>query len=191
MRDRGKNLLQFIPDFTVIDLETTGRSNKPEDITEISAIRYRGFKPVASFSTLIKARNKILPFVVNLTGIDDSLLMSKARIEEKIEPFVDFIGDDVILGHNVLFDLNLVESALFDKTGFNMSNDYIDTLRISRLMNHDSMNHKLETLCSYFGVLRLMGHRGEEDCEQTAQIYIKMKDKYERLLKGEPVNERI
>lgn len=178
MRHVGENLLRFVPDFTVIDLETTGRSNKFEDITEISAIRYRNYKPTDSYSTLIKAKNGIIPFVVELTGITDAMIADAPSIESQIEAFVDFIGSDIILGHNVTFDYFLIYDAYLAKTGIEMHNDFIDTLRISRLMNRDVKNHKLETLCTHFGVVREVGHRGLEDSQQTAQVYIGMRHKY-------------
>ena len=181
MRNIGKNLLEFVPDFTVIDLEMTGRGNELGDITEISAIRYRNYKPVSKYSKLIKARRKVLPFVVGLTGISDELLVGAPRIEMVIDEFVEFLGNDIILGHNVEFDLKVVEKAYRQIEGKNLSHNYIDTLRISRLLNPDSENHKLETLCKYFGVVRLIGHRGIEDCEQTAEVYIKMREKFEVL----------
>ena len=184
MQLKGKNLLKFVPDFTVIDMETTGRSNTPEDITEMSAIRYRNYKPVDRFSVLVKAANPVLPFVVGLTGIDDEMLVNAPRIEEVIEDFAQFIGEDTVLGHNVTFDLGLVNSALKAIDDFPLSNDFIDTLRISRLMNQDSLNHKLQTLCEYFGVEREVGHRAEHDCSQTAAIYIEMKNKYMSLVGG-------
>lgn len=195
MKRFGNNLLQFIGDFTVIDLETTGRSNKPVDITEISAIRYRGGKPIDSMSSFVKSENTILPFVQSLTGITDDMLESAPEIHNVIEDLVAFIGNDVILGHNVNFDYGLVYDAYYEKTGNHMKNDYIDTLRISRLMNKDIQNHKLETLCQYFKIERSIGHRALEDSQQTAQVYLKMRQKYIELrnLKesGEGYYERV
>lgn len=184
MQLKGKNLLKFTPNFTVIDLETTGRSNRPEDITEMSAIRYRNYVAVATFSVLVKAANPVLPFVAELTGITDEMLIHEEPIEEVIIDFAKFIQDDVVLGHNVSFDLGLVNSALEMIDDYPLRNDYVDTLRISRLLNQDSLNHKLHTLCEYFGVEREVGHRAEYDCVQTASVYIEMKDKYQALLGG-------
>lgn len=184
MTIKGTNLLQFLPDFTVIDLECTGRSNRPEDITELSAIRYRKYQPVDSFSILIKAKNKMLPFVEELTGITDAMLENQPFVEDQIESFAEFIGNDTVLGHNVIFDLGLVNKSLVEIGKFDLNNDYVDTLRLSRLLNQDSENHKLETLCTYFGVERLVGHRGIHDCKQTADIYIAMKEKYQKLVGG-------
>ena len=183
MKFIGKPLLKFIGDFTVIDLETTGRSNKHYDITEISAIKYRKGVEVDSKSSLIKADNSIIPFVVNLTGITNEMIENAPRIGDVIESFVDFIGNDVILGHNVEFDYSLIFDAYLDKTGKLMNNNYIDTLRISRLMNKDVNNHKLETLCQHFEVTRDSGHRGLVDSKQTAEVYLKMYQKYRMLEK--------
>lgn len=181
---RGQNLLSFYSDFTVIDLETTGRSNYFYDITEISAIRYRRFQKVASFSTLVKAKRSILPFVTSLTGISDEMLEDAPDIEDVIEAFIAFIDEDVILGHNVNFDFHLISSAYYHKSGKEIKNDYIDTLRISRLLNRDIANHKLETLTAYFDVERYVAHRGLADCEQTAQVYLAMRHKYKKLYLG-------
>lgn len=178
MKFIGNSLLQFVKDFTVIDLETTGRSNLYKDITELSGIKYRNGKPVAFKTTLVKSENTILPFVESLTGISNSMIENAPKIEDVIESFVDFIGDDIILGHNVEFDYGLIFNAYHSLTGIEMRNDCIDTLRISRLMNKDIENHKLSTLCTYFGVARHVGHRGMDDSKQTAQVYLKMHEKY-------------
>lgn len=177
MRFKGDKLLHFIPDFTVIDLETTGRGNHYREITELSAIRYRDYKPVASFSVLVKPLNPILPFVEKLTGITDEMLKDKPSVDEVIEDFVSFIKDDVIVGHNVNFDFNLVYDAYHGKTNMHMQNDYMDTLNLSRILNDDLKSHKLENLCLYFSIDREVGHRGLADCEQTGELYVKMSKK--------------
>lgn len=177
MRFKGNKLLHFIPDFTVIDLETTGRKNKYQEITELSAIRYRNYKPVASFSVLVKPMNTILPFVENLTGITNKMLKDKPPVDAHIQDFVSFIGDDVIVGHNVNFDFNLVYDAYLAIEGKIMQNDYMDTLNLSRILNEDVKSHKLENLCEVYSIEREQAHRGLADCEQTGELYVKMSKK--------------
>ena len=41
MRERGNRLVQYIPDYTVFDLETTGISAHTDDIIEMSAVKVR------------------------------------------------------------------------------------------------------------------------------------------------------
>ena len=182
METKGQHLMKFMDDFTVIDFETTGRGILPEDITEIAAIRYRDGTPVASFSSLIQAGRPILPFVETLTGIDDQMLVNAPSIDAIIESFVEFIGKDVILGHNVEFDYRLANDAYFQKTGKRLMNHYIDTLKLSRKMELEIANHKLETLCEFFGVTRDIAHRGLEDSRQTADVYLHLKALYVQRL---------
>lgn len=189
MKFIGNNLLKFTSNFTVIDLETTGRSNKYQDVTEISAVKYRNGVKVDAFSTLIKAQHSIIPFVVGLTGITNDMIANAPKIEAVIEQVVDFIGDDIIVGHNVEFDYALIYTAYLDHCKHKMSNDYVDTLRVSRILNKDILNHKLETLCAYFDVERVVGHRALDDCLQTAQVYLKMYRKYALMQKEKEQQE--
>lgn len=183
MRFKGNNLLHFIPNFTVIDLETTGRGAQYTEVTELSAIKYKNYEPVGSFSVLVKPKSPILPFVENLTGITDEMLENKDDIKDVIEAYVDFVGDDVIVGHNVNFDFNLVYDAYFAKTKRLLRNDYMDTINLSRILNDDASSHKLENLCEYFDIERKVAHRGLADCEQTGELYVKMSKKAEETQK--------
>ncbi len=168
----------MVLDFTVIDAETTGRSDKADDVTEISAIKYRNGEPVASFSTLIKSKNTILPFVVELTGITNSMIQDAPLIDEIIINLVDFIGDDVILGHDVNFDYGLIKESYERVSQEPFDNEKIDTLSLAQCLIKDSVNHKLETLCDYFSIPREIGHRALDDCRQTADVYLNIVSKY-------------
>lgn len=168
----------MILDFTVVDAETTGRSDKADDITEISAIKYRNGKEVATFSTLVKSPNEILPFVVRLTGITDEMIEPAPLINSIIVDLVEFISDDLILGHDVNFDYGLINEAYERVSGIELQNERYDTLKLARCLIEDSENHKLETLCEYFSIPRINGHRALDDSRQTAKLYFKIVEKY-------------
>lgn len=180
MRFKGDKLLHFIPNFTVIDLETTGRGNFSSEITEISAVKYRNYKPVSSYSKLVKPDNTILPFVEGLTGITNEMLIDKPHISEVIEDFVEFIGEDVVVGHNVNFDFNLVYDAYFETSNKHLINDYLDTIHLSRILNEDASSHKLSNLLDYFSIEAKELHRGLSDAKSTGELYLKMKTKAEQ-----------
>ena len=55
MRERGNRLVQYIPDYTVFDLETTGISAHTDDIIEISAVKVKGGIVQNTFSTLVNS----------------------------------------------------------------------------------------------------------------------------------------
>lgn len=172
----------LILDFTVIDAETTGRSNRYEDVTEISAIRYRDGMVDASYSSLVKAKNSILPFVENLTGITNQMIKDAPKMEDIIDELVVFIGQDIVLGHDVDFDFSLIDEAYRAKHGKRLRNKTMDTLKMSKCLVHDSKNHKLGTLCEYFGIKRENGHRSLYDCHQTAEVYFSLLLKYKEAV---------
>ena len=51
MREKGNRLVQYVPDYTVFDLETTGISANMDDIIEISAVKVKGGIVQDTFST--------------------------------------------------------------------------------------------------------------------------------------------
>ena len=74
---KGKSLLEFLNDFTVVDIETTGLSSWGAEIIEISAIRFRGGERTAVFSSLLKPKYAIPYFITSLTGITKILLLMR------------------------------------------------------------------------------------------------------------------
>ena len=85
------------------------------------------------------------------------------------------LEDDVIVGHNVNFDFNLVYDAYYTTYRKTVSNDYSDTLHfqdiIVEIVRIINWVHYVNTL-----VLRDVGHRRLPDL-QTGDLYIKLKDR--------------
>ena len=82
-----------------------------------------------------------------------------------------FIGDSVIVGHSVGFDLGFIEAALADGTHFEQGR-YLDTLTIAREGYPDLENYKLPTLSNFFGIELAQAHRAGPDAEATANLLI-------------------
>jgi DNA polymerase-3 subunit epsilon len=97
--------------FCVLDLETTGGSAASCEITEIGAVRYRGGEVEGTFQTMVNPGVEIPPFITVLTGITHAMVIEAPRIEEALPTFLEFVGDAVIVGHNVRFDLSFLNAA--------------------------------------------------------------------------------
>ena len=167
-------------DYTVIDIETTGLKSSTDGITELSALRVRGGVPSDEFSSLVDPGVHIPAFITSLTGISDAMVRGKPRIGEILPAYIDFIGDDVILGHNTAFDLRFIEDRC-RLHGIAFSPVYTDTMKIGRAMYPDMEHHRLSDLAYRFDVSYRGAHRALTDCRITAACYEAMKADAGRL----------
>jgi len=179
--NKGASILTASTDFVVIDIETTGFSPLFDEIIELSAIKYRSGEMIEQFSSLVKPDSPIDDFITQLTGITNEMLEAAPLLEDILPQFVDFVGDDTILGHNVSFDVNFIYDSC-ERFGLpDFSNDFIDTLRISRRMYKELERHRLDDLVKHLGLEARTLHRGLTDCELTAKCYFAMMGDAERF----------
>lgn len=169
---KGENLLSLPDDnYTVIDIETTGLDPGFDEIIELAAIRVRDGIVVDSFSSLVKPSHEISDFISALTGIDDGMLFDAPTIYDILPKYIDFIGDDIIVGHNVNFDINFIYDASIKNLSRPFPNDFLDTLRISRKKIIDLKSHSLGSLLNYFDIRQEQAHRALSDCDATKRLY--------------------
>lgn len=162
---KGKSVIDFPSSFTVIDIETTGLDPRYCEIIEIGAVRYASGEKKESFSTLIKPQEPIDDYITSLTGITNDMLKNAPEISEGILDFYNFVGNDVVVGHNVNFDVNFIYDNLDRCHSIVFSNNYIDVMRIARKVLPGLKNHKQATIAEHYGISTGGAHRSVVDCE--------------------------
>ena len=172
---KGRSLFCFPEDYTVVDIETNG-SGDHFDIIEISAIRVRGGKPQSTFSSFVRPRYPIDWFITRLTGITDDMVWDAPAPTGVLEAFADFAGEDILVGHNVNFDVNALYDAMTTYLGKPLSNDFVDVLRLSRTLLPDLESHKQVDLAAHFGIDPQGAHRALRDCEICNANYCRLKE---------------
>lgn len=172
-RDRthkGKSLLVFPHDYTVVDIETTGLDAAFDEIIEIGALKVRADEVVDRFSTLVKPLGEIDEFITELTGITNDMVAEAPSIAEVLPSFLEFIGSDVFVGHNAHFDVNFIYDNVERISENHFSNDIVDTLRLSRHILPELKHHTLDAVAEHFGIVRNHAHRGIGDCDATFAV---------------------
>lgn len=172
--EKGNSLLKSITDFTVIDIETTGFSPDYDSIIELGAIRYRNNEPVAEFQSLVNPKYEIDQFVTELTGISNDMLKWAPSISTVLPEFIEFVGGDILVGHNAHFDINFIYDNCKAVGLPAFRNDFIDTLRLAKRMYKDLEKYNLSSLADYLGVPATSLHRSLADCTVAAECYKKM-----------------
>ena len=168
--NKGTNLLLFPTDYTVVDIETTGLSPQYDEIIEICAIRYRNKEFVEKYTTLIKPKYKIDDFIEELTGITNDMLATAPKIEKILPKFLEFLGNDIIVGHNVNFDINFIYDNCIQYLSKPLSNDFVDTMRIARLLHKENKHNRLSDIAQRYNLSYDGAHRAEYDCLLTNNI---------------------
>jgi DNA polymerase-3 subunit epsilon len=157
---------KIISDYCVIDTETTGLSSYYDEIIEVGILKIRDGKVVDQYSQLIKPNNAIDDFITYLTGITNKMLVNQPSIKEVEGEILDFLGDDIIVGHNTSFDIRFL-NASFKET---LKNEYMDTMIFSRKIYPQLPHHRLSDLAKFLNLANNQ-HRALADCITTYQLY--------------------
>lgn len=167
IRHKGKALTLTPNEFCVIDLETTGLHPQYDSILEMSAIKYRNNQVVDKFDNYVVFDQEIPEFTQRLTGITPEVVKYGIPLDDLLDQYLIFIGNDVVVGHNVNFDLNFIYDYSLQLFGLEFQNSYIDTMRLGRKLLPQLPHCRLSDLCEVFNVTNKRAHRSWADCEAT------------------------
>ena len=184
MRQIGKSKIEYPDTYIVLDTETTGLSAQMDHLIEVAAIKYVNHKETARFSELINPyrdrlgdklkENEVYvhDFITELTGITNEMLKDARGEKDVLKDFIEFIGDNIIIGHNVRFDIGFIYEAMLKDYGVLFQNDYIDTLKIARKLLHNELKRfRLKDLADYYDIDYSHAHRAMRDVEITHDCY--------------------
>jgi DNA polymerase-3 subunit epsilon len=158
--------------FCVLDIETTGGAPSSLGITEIGAQRYLGGSLEGEFATLVNPGLPIPPFITVLTGITQAMVIEAPKLPEALPAFLEFLGDAVIVGHNVRYDVSFLDAAARQLGYGRLENKTVDTLGLARrLVGADARNFKLATLAAHFRSPVTPNHRALDDTRATAHVF--------------------
>lgn len=149
-----------------LDIETTGLNPKEDTIIEIGAVRFNDRRIEGEWSTLIHPGRPIPPFITQLTGITDQMVIHAPPIQDMVADLADFVGDIPILGHNVRFDLSFLHPL-----GIFHTNDVFDTYEMASVLLPNAGRYKLGALTLALGVPISATHRALDDAHATRGIF--------------------
>lgn len=180
---KGKSFIAFPKEYCMVDIETTGYSPAWDNIIEIGAIRYLEGKETDRFQTLVQPPfyyddedNEIYvsEFIEELTGITNEMLKTAPCEKEAIAAFSEFLGDSIILGYNVNFDVNFLYDSLMVHYEKPLSNDFVDIMRMAKKLHPEMEHHRLKDMLASYGLVNTREHRTITDCEATQRCYEKL-----------------
>ena len=172
----GEDDTGFDDEFVVFDIETTGLSAMTCKITEIGAVLVRNGEVLKVFSTFVNPEGHIPEEITELTGITDDMVADAPSQGDAVKAFIEFVGKRTVVAHNANFDMGFIRRAA-ENAGIHFDPPYLDTLSMSRFLNPELKNHKLDTLVDFYRLGDFNHHRACDDAEVTAKIFCKMTEK--------------
>lgn len=163
----------MLEDYVVIDLEMTGLNPKTDTILEVAAVRVRKNVVTGSFHELVKTNRKFPDKITELTGITEEMLVNARDAENVLADYFDFLGEDILVGHNVIFDYSFLKQWAVNHR-FSFERMAVDTLKLARKFLPKEQKKTLEGLCEYFNIPRENAHRALEDTMETAELFARL-----------------
>ena len=160
----------------VVDVETTGLSAERDRVIEIGAVLIEGARIVAEYATLIEVDAPIPWAAQRVHGISREMLRGQRLPEEVWPVFARFVGESIVVGHNVRFDLAFIRRELA-RCGLTLLNRSKCTVHLARKRLPHLPNHRLETVARYLlgdipAECRL--HRALDDARLAARVWLEL-----------------
>ena len=162
-------------EYVVFDLETTGLSNRLDDIIEFGAVKMKESEIIDRKQFFINPKRKIPVSISELTHIQQSDVDDAKPIEEMFDVIKDFVGDAILVAHNATFDVGMLNAAARKLGREEFTNPVIDTLPASYSMM-DLRSYRLGNVCRHYEVDYdgEGAHRADYDAEVLSQVFLYM-----------------
>jgi len=158
----------------VLDTETTGVDPGVDEVIEVAAVRLKDGVEVDHYQALIRPRRPVGDSEA-VHHLSDALLAAEGRDGAAVmTEFVAFCADTPVCGHNVRFDLRMLE-AHGTRVGVPARfTAHFDSLRYARrLLREDS--YRLGDLAKALGLSADPTHRALDDVRTTVQLLDKLR----------------
>ncbi|MEL6812992.1 MAG: exonuclease domain-containing protein, partial [Bacteroidota bacterium] len=153
--------------YTIIDVETTGRTNR---ITEISVFKHDGVQVIDEFTSLVNPEDYIPVHITALTGIDNEMVATAPTFDVIAERILAITQDTIFVAHSVNFDYNVI-SGEFKRIGMEFRRKKLCTVRLSRKLLPGYRSYSLGKLCRHLGIPINGRHRARGDAEATVILF--------------------
>lgn len=164
-------ILAMFP-LVVIDLETTGLDVQNDAILEIGAVRCNRNMEQTCYQQLVNPGRLVPPVITQLTGITNEDIRTAPPLQAILQQFVDFVGDDPVVGQNVRFDLDFLQPHNALK-----KNKIIDTRELASILLPCASRYSLAVLAEHFKIdlpENHRAHRALDDAQMTLSVFLRL-----------------
>ena len=155
--------------WVAIDVETTGLDPGQDKIIEVAAVKFQGNDTIDRFQSFVNPNTTLSPFIRRFTGISQAEVDHAPEFQVVGSDLALFIGPAPLVGHNIRFDLNFLESH-----GLAFKNARADTLELAHILMPEIKEYGLKKLAEALKVSQPRPHRALDDAGATKDIFLQL-----------------
>ena len=148
--------------FVCFDTETTGLNSRFNKMMEFGAVKIINGMVTDRIDILINPEVPIPENIQKITNITDEMVKDKPTIKEVLPEILKFIGDSILVAHNLEFDYGYLNEAMKENGYGELKSPAIDTLKLAWYLFQDKRRFNLGSLCKYYDI-PYETHDGDED----------------------------
>ncbi len=156
--------------YSIIDVETTGGKFNQEGITEIAIYKFDGVDIIDQFISLVNPEIPIQPFVQQLTGITDNMLVNAPKFFQIAKRILEITDKTILVAHNSSFDYRMLKIE-FDRLGYEFITPQLCTVNLSKKLIPNMSSYKLGNLVKSLGIPISNRHRASGDAKATLELF--------------------
>jgi DNA polymerase-3 subunit epsilon/CBS domain-containing protein len=160
-------------DAIAFDTETTGVDVRTASVIEIGALRIVSgvLRPEDVFRSLVQPLGRIDPEALRAHGIDEAQVRDAPRFQDVWPLFAEFVGDSVLIGHTVGFDLAILERQLAGSGQVWRRPRMLDTQLLAQLVSPKLGKCSLDDLADQFDIDVEKRHSAIGDATIAARVF--------------------
>ncbi|MBA3957000.1 MAG: DUF3820 family protein [Parachlamydiaceae bacterium] len=158
--------------FVCLDCETTGLDAVQDRVVEVAVAKFTASEVLAEFESMINPQCPIPETSIAFHHITEAMIADKPTLKAVLPQILEIIGDHVIIGHGIQFDIQLLINAA-ERAGIPCTlkkNRFLDTLRMARLYGESATN-SLEQLRRHFNIEEEGAHRAMSDVIVNMDVF--------------------
>lgn len=166
--------------FVVFDCETTGLDHRKDVILSIGAVTVIDNAVIVNDSLELFLKQDLYKTeTASIHGILKEGKEEKIVEAEAIIRFLEFIKNATLIGHNVNFDIEMINQALKRLNLGKLKNDSMDTDAMYQKFKglQEDQHSTLDELCKVLKVEKSDRHTASGDAFITALVFLKLKKK--------------
>lgn len=175
-------------EFICFDCETTGLDPKKDDIISIGAVKIKDniIQTSEHFTRFVKPKTKLQSEAIKVHHIREIDLEGAEDIDKVIDEFLDFIGNKILVGYFLEFDVAMVNKYLKPKLGITLPNRRIEVSATYydykvEAIPQGNIDLRFNTILHELNIPLFGKHDALNDAIMTSMMFLKLKDKSKKF----------